>query len=189
MRTLVLAGVRSEAQTHSLVAILIEEGGPGLLAVPVGARAGLALQVPPGAGASGWALALSRTAQALGGGVSHAHLRLDPDARILSSLVLNGHGGGAVPTEVPLTPAQALVLAHSLRVPLLAEDRVLALHGVDLDGAIDPALELDGGLAPAARPEIASALRGGHGPVGEMEGLDVLEALEGRVDRWRRSVT
>ena len=49
-----LVGVRSTAPSRGLVAILVENGGPAVLAVPVNAREGLLLSAGRSARTPGW---------------------------------------------------------------------------------------------------------------------------------------
>ena len=76
-----LVGVRSTSPDAGLVAILVERGGPGMLAVPVGVREGLSLAAGDVGPATSWTGLMGRCAEAAGTRLSHVRLDVDDDAR------------------------------------------------------------------------------------------------------------
>lgn len=146
--------MRSTAETRSLVAILVEEGGPGVLAVPVSARAGVVLEAPSCGETPGWVLTLLQTARTLGGGVERVLLGLDADAGLTCTLGVDGPYGISASREVPIYPEDGLVLARCACLPLLAEDDVLRLRGLDLsERTIDERVSMWRRSAPEVLPD------------------------------------
>ena len=64
------------------MAILVERGGPGMLAVPVGVREGLSLAAGEVGPATSWTGLMSRCAEAAETRLSHVRLDVDDDARL-----------------------------------------------------------------------------------------------------------
>lgn len=127
-----LVGIRSTAASTGLVAILVEAGGPGMIAVPVTAREGLVLSEPDPSTQPAWAGLLARSIQALGGSILQIRLGADADARLVCGLVLAGNHDRGEVGEIPCAPGDALVLASALDRPILASEALLRLRGVDL---------------------------------------------------------
>lgn len=131
-----LVGVRSTSPDAGLVAILVERGGPGMLAVPVGVREGLSLAAGEVGPATSWTGLMGRCAEAAGTRLSHVRLDVDDDARLCARVVLEPaprHGlGPRLPVCVDAAPGDALVLAGALGLDIRASSEVLRLRGVDL---------------------------------------------------------
>lgn len=83
-----LVGVRSTSPDAGLVAILVERGGPGMLAVPVGVREGLSLAAGEVGPATSWTGLMSRCAEAAETRLSHVRLDVDDDARLCARVAL-----------------------------------------------------------------------------------------------------
>ena len=131
-----LVGVRSTSPDAGLVAILVERGGPGMLAVPVGVREGLSLAAGEVGPATSWTGLMGRCAEAAGTRLSHVRLDVDDDARLCARVVLEpvprrGLGPRAA-WCVDAAPGDALVLAGALGLDIRASSEVLRLRGVDL---------------------------------------------------------
>ena len=131
-----LVGVRSTSPDAGLVAILVERGGPGMLAVPVGVREGLSLAAGEVGPATSWTGLMGRCAEAAEARLSHVRLDVDDDARLCARVVLElapRHGlGPRLPVCVDAAPGDALVLAGALGLDIRASSEVLRLRGVDL---------------------------------------------------------
>ena len=131
-----LVGVRSTSPDAGLVAILVERGGPGMLAVPVGVREGLSLAAGEVGPATSWTGLMSRCAEAAETRLSHVRLDVDDDARLCARVALEPaprHGlGPRLPVCVDAAPGDALVLAGALGLDIRASSEVLRLRGVDL---------------------------------------------------------
>lgn len=131
-----LVGVRSTSPDAGLVAILVERGGPGMLAVPVGVREGLSLAAGEVGPATSWTGLMGRCAEAAEARLSHVRLDVDDDARLCARVVLEPaprHGlGPRLPVCVDAAPGDALVLAGALGLDIRASSEVLRLRGVDL---------------------------------------------------------
>ncbi|WP_168708126.1 bifunctional nuclease domain-containing protein [Actinomyces procaprae] len=124
-------GIRSTVPDSGLVAVLMEDGGPGMLAVPVGARDGLLLSAPEWSSGPSWAPFLSACVDAFGSTVLHVVLDVDADGGMCASAALDTDTP-AQSTAVPCTPSDALVLARTLGVPILATSALLRIRGLDL---------------------------------------------------------
>nr|WP_234042973.1 DUF151 domain-containing protein [Actinomyces weissii] len=125
-----IVGVRSTATDDGLVAVLLEEGGPGMIAVPVTAREGLALSgmaqgMPPS-----WLDLLHRCLTAVRAQVIGGLVEVGPDGELLASLELTA-GDGQAPL-VHCTPGEAIVFASQTELGIRVSDRLLAQQGVDL---------------------------------------------------------
>ncbi|MDU0348959.1 bifunctional nuclease [Actinomyces sp. MRS3W] len=131
MRTMSLMGVRSTTPDSGLVAVLMEEGGPGMLAVPVGARDGLLLSTPEWSRRPTWAPFLAACVDAFGSSVLRVVLDVDDDGGLCCTAVLDADTP-TLSTSVPCTPSDGLILASALSVPLLATGALLRLRGIDL---------------------------------------------------------
>ncbi|QKD79722.1 bifunctional nuclease [Actinomyces marmotae] len=132
MRPMHLVGIRSTQASTGLVAILVEAGGPGMIAVPVTAREGLVLSEPAPSTRPDWVSLLARSVQVLGGSLLQIRLGVDADARLVCGLAIAGRDERGEVGEVPCAPGDALVLASALDRPILASETLLRLRGVDL---------------------------------------------------------
>lgn len=126
-----LVGVRSTASDDGLVAVLLEEGGPGMLAAPLTAREGLSLSslskgLPPS-----WLPLLGRCLEAAAAAVCGTVLDVGPDGESLASLRVANRDLTEV--MVHCTPGEALILAAAGDLEIAASDRLLSQQGVDLD--------------------------------------------------------
>lgn len=127
-----LVGIRSTAASTGLVAILVEAGGPGMVAIPVTAREGLVLSEPGPSTQPDWVGVLARSVQMLGGSILQIRLGVDADARLVCGLTLADRDEHGEVGEIPCAPGDALVLAGVLDRPILASETLLRLRGVDL---------------------------------------------------------
>ena len=110
-----LVGVRSTSPDAGLVAILVERGGPGMLAVPVGVREGLSLAAGEVGPATSWTGLMSRCAEAAGARLSHVRLDVDDDARLCAAVVLaEGTAPGSVTLEAVREHAERTVPRYAL---------------------------------------------------------------------------
>ena len=114
-----LVGVRSTAPSRGLVAILVENGGPAVLAVPVNAREGLLLSAGRSARSPSWTALLEQTCRALDGRIRSAELDVDADAALRACLVVS---------------RDELVVAQRLNRPVVASPTLLRLRDLDLAG-------------------------------------------------------
>lgn len=124
-----LVSVRSTSPRRGLVAILVENGGPAVLAVPVSAREGLLLSGRGPIHAPTWTSLVGRICAALGGTVTDVGLDVDGDATLCAHLTVVQDGGEY---RVPCTPSEALVAARAQDLPVVASPAVLRLRGLDL---------------------------------------------------------
>ena len=84
-----LVSVRSTTSQNGLVAILVEDGGPAMVAVPVTPREGLLLSSGEASEVMRtltWTTLLGQTCRALGGRVSAVELDVDADAALCASV-------------------------------------------------------------------------------------------------------
>lgn len=134
MRTMTLAAIRSTSLGNGLVAILIEVGGPAVLAVPVSARDGMILSAPDVAPLPTWPGLVTEVCQTWGGRAEKVLLDVDEDAHMSGAVVLTetSHGPGEATTQVPCAPADGLMLAEVLSVPIVASAALLRLRQEDL---------------------------------------------------------
>ncbi|PHP52041.1 bifunctional nuclease [Actinomyces ruminis] len=126
-----LMGVRSTAPDSGLVAVLMEDGGPGMITVPVGARDGLLLSAPNHNRPPGWVTFLTACVDAFGAAILRVVLDVDADGGLCANAVLDAPVPG-LPKAVPCAPSDALVLADVLSVPVVATSALLRLRGIDL---------------------------------------------------------
>nr|WP_235954126.1 DUF151 domain-containing protein [Actinomyces faecalis] len=126
-----LVAIRSTSPDEGLVALLVEEGGPSILAVPVSAREGLCLSAETASQVT-WPPLLRRCLEVQGGTLDEVHLGVDDDAVLRAELVLRQTGSSPGTSRVPCAPADALMVSRISRVPLRASDDLLRLRGVDL---------------------------------------------------------
>mgnify|MGYP000852192374 FL=1 len=126
-----LVGVRSTAPSRGLVAILVENGGPAVLAVPVNAREGLLLSAGRSARSPSWTALLEQTCRALDGRIRSAELDVDADAALRACLVVSRDEREH---RVLCTPGEALVVAQRLNRPVVASPTLLRLRDLDLAG-------------------------------------------------------
>ena len=129
--TMTLVGVRSTAPSRGLVAILVENGGPAVLAVPVNAREGLLLSAGRSARSPSWTALLEQTCRALDGRIRSAELDVDADAALRACLVVSRDEREH---RVLCTPGEALVVAQRLNRPVVASPTLLRLRDLDLAG-------------------------------------------------------
>lgn len=127
-----LMGVRSTAPDSGLVAVLVEDGGPGMITVPVGARDGLLLSASNHSRPPGWVAFLTACVDAFGASILRVVLYVDADGGLRATVVLDAPVPG-LPKAVPCAPSDALVLADVLSVPVAATSALLRLRGIDLD--------------------------------------------------------
>ena len=125
-----LVSVRSTTSQKGLVAILVEDGGPAMVAVPVAPREGLLLSAGETTRAPTWTTLLGRACRALDGRIDAVELDVDADAALCACVVLVQD---EAEHRVPCSPAEALVVARSLGCPTVATARLLMLRGLDLD--------------------------------------------------------
>lgn len=130
MRAMRLVDIRSTEPERGLVAVLVEDGGPAVLAVPVTARQGLALQGCQVGRAPSWAGVVEDLVHTLGGRLIRLELDADADARIIARLVLDAADGGE-PVTVPCGAGDGMVLGCTQSVPLLASAEALRLRAWD----------------------------------------------------------
>ncbi|WP_233188410.1 bifunctional nuclease domain-containing protein [Actinomyces qiguomingii] len=126
-----LMGVRSTAPDSGLVAVLMEDGGPGVIAVPVGARDGLLLSATDDLRPS-WAAFFAACVDAIGSAVLRVVLDVDADGVMCATAELDAENP-TQSTPVPCTPSDALVLATALSLPIHATGALLRLRGIDLE--------------------------------------------------------
>ena len=127
-----LVGVRSTSPDAGLVAILVERGGPGMLAVPVGVREGLSLAAGEVGPATSWTGLMSRCAEAAETRLSHVRLDVDDDARLVARLVVEAPACADKVMAVPCTPGEGLLLSGYHRFPVHASSSLTRLRAVDL---------------------------------------------------------
>ena len=131
-----LVSVRSTTSQKGLVAILVEDGGPAMVAVPVAPREGLMLsageadEAEQTMRAPTWTTLLGQACRVLGSRIDAVELDVDADAALCACVVLVP---GEAEHRVPCSPAEALVVARSLGCPTVATARLLMLRGLDLD--------------------------------------------------------
>ena len=125
-----LMSVRSTTSQKGLVAILVEDGGPAVVAVPVNPREGLLLSAGESARTPTWTALVDQVCRTLGGEVDAVELDVDADAALCARVLLS-QGGTA--HQVPCAPAEALVIAQCLERPIAASDKLLQLRGLALD--------------------------------------------------------
>lgn len=161
MRTMTLAAIRSTALGDGLVAILVEVGGPGVLAVPVSAREGIVLSAPDVVPLPTWPDLITRVCRMWGGRAVRVLLDVDEDARLSGAVVLADLKGrpDEPETRVSCAPADGLVLAEVLSVPIVASAELLRLRQEDLgDEAMSDRLAAwRAELAQATSADVASA--------------------------------
>jgi hypothetical protein avisC_09011 len=125
-----LMSVRSTTSQKGLVAILVEDGGPAVVAVPVNPREGLLLSAGESARTPTWTALVDQVCRTLGGEIDAVELDVDADAALCARVRLS-QGGTA--HQVPCAPAEALVIAQCLEHPIAASDKLLQLRGLALD--------------------------------------------------------
>lgn len=142
-----LVDVRSTHPEQGLVAVLVEDRGPAMLAVPVTARQGLALRAHRIGRSPSWAHLIEDLIAALGAR-ARVLLDVDADARITASLRLEYEDPAAAPVQVPCDPGDGLVVACAQSLALEASQELVRLRAVDLTADLsgDLAADLAGGL-------------------------------------------
>ena len=128
-----LVGVRSTNPDDGLVAVLVEDGGPAVLAIPVTPHEGLVLHAHGSDRSPSWPGLLDDVVQALGGRVRCTELDVDDDARIVARIVVVTHAGADQATTVPCTPGEGLLLSGYHRLPVHASSSLTRLRAVDLN--------------------------------------------------------
>jgi len=120
-----LVGVRSTDPDDGLVAVLVEDGGPAMLAIPVTAHEGLVLQAHGSHRSPSWPRLLDDVVEALGGRIGCTELDVDDDARIVARIVVEASAHTDKVTAVPCTPGGGLLHLQSRGVvPKKADSRV-----------------------------------------------------------------
>lgn len=127
-----LVGVRSTTPNTGLVAILVEDGGPGMLAVPVTAREGIALSPEGGGRPPSWTSLVTHCTRMLGAEVTGVLLDVDADARLTAVMLVSRTPEPQAQGAVPSSPGDALVLSWAAQLPVWATEELLRLRGVDL---------------------------------------------------------
>ncbi len=127
-----LMGVRASQEGGGLVAILVEEDGPRMVAVPVSARDALTLSSGEGTASSTWSALLTSTLHAVGAQLRGLVLDVDADGALSTGVRVVAADGGE--HLVPCCPAEALILAYERRARLRASSALLRLRAVDLTG-------------------------------------------------------
>ena len=127
-----LVGVRSTDPDDGLVAVLVEDGGPTMLAIPVTAHEGLVLQAHGSHRSPSWPRLLDDVVEALGGRIGRTELDVDDDARIVARLVVETPAHASGVTTVACTPGEGLLLSGYHRFPVHASSSLTRLRAVDL---------------------------------------------------------
>lgn len=138
-----LVGVRATDSSAGLVAILVEDGGPAIVAVPVTAREGLLLSGADDVTAPTWVDLFTRTCLALGAAPVDVVLDVDADAALTARIRLgragdrapravNGEALTAAPEALPCSTGDALMLAQRGGLGIAATERLLDMHRLDL---------------------------------------------------------
>ena len=127
-----LVGVSSTDPDDGLVAVLVEDGGPAMLAIPVTAHEGLVLQAHGSHRSPSWPRLLDDVVEALGGRIGCTELDVDDDARIVARLVVETPACTSRLTRVACTPGEGLLLSGYHRFPVHASSSLTRLRSVDL---------------------------------------------------------
>ena len=127
-----LVGVRSTNPDDGLVAVLVEDGGPAVLAIPVTAHEGLVLHAHGSDRSPSWPRLLDDVIKALGGSIRRIELDIDDDARIIARIVVKASAHTDTGTAVPCTPGEGLLLSGYHRLPVHATSSLTRLRAVDL---------------------------------------------------------
>ena len=137
-----LVGVRATDSSTGLVAILVEDGGPAMVAVPVTARDGLVLASGDEVAAPTWIDLLTRTCRVLDAAPADVVVDADADARLTARIRLvrparpsaaaDASAHRAPETVVACSTGEALVLSQRSRLGLVATERLLDAHRLDL---------------------------------------------------------
>lgn len=127
-----LVGVRSTNPDDGLVAVLVEDGGPAVLAIPVTAHEGLVLHAHGSDRSPSWPRLLDDVVKALGGSIGRIELDIDDDARIIARIVVKASAHTDTGTAVPCTPGEGLLLSGYHRLPVHATSSLTRLRAVDL---------------------------------------------------------
>lgn len=128
-----LVGVRSTNLNDGLVAVLVEDGGPVVLAIPVTPQEGLVLHAQGSERSPSWPGLLDDVVQLLGGRIRRTELDVDDDARIVARIVVVASEGTDQATRVPCTPGEGLLLSGYHRLPVHASSSLTRLRAVDLN--------------------------------------------------------
>ena len=127
-----LVGVRSTNPDDGLVAVLVEDGGPAMLAIPVTAHEGLVLQAHGSYHSPSWPRLLDDIVEALGGRIGRTELDVDDVARLVARLVVEAPACADKVMAVPCTPGEGLLLSGYHRFPVHASSSLTRLRAVDL---------------------------------------------------------
>lgn len=127
-----LVGVRSTNPDDGLVAVLVEDGGPAMLAIPVTAHEGLVLHAHDSYRSPSWPRLLDDVVEALGGRIGRTELDVDDDARIVARLVVEVPEREDKVMTVSCTPGEGLLLSGYHRFPVHASSSLTRLRAVDL---------------------------------------------------------
>jgi len=127
-----LVGVRSTDPDDGLVAVLVEDGGPAMLAIPVTAHEGLVLQAHGSHRSPSWPRLLDDLVEALGGRIGRTELDVDDDARIVARLIVETPACASQVKTVACTPGEGLLLSGYHRFPVHASSSLTRLRAVDL---------------------------------------------------------
>ena len=127
-----LVGVRSTNPDDGLVAVLVEDGGPAMLGIPVTAHEGLVLQAHGSYHSPSWPRLLDDIVEALGGRIGRTELDVDDDARLVARLVVEAPACADKVMAVPCTPGEGLLLSGYHRFPVHASSSLTRLRAVDL---------------------------------------------------------
>ena len=127
-----LVGVRSTDPDDGLVAVLVEDGGPAMLAIPVTAHEGLVLQAHGSHRSPSWPRLLDDLVEALGGRIGRTELDVDDDARIVARLIVETPACASQVMTVACTPGEGLLLSGYHRFPVHASSSLTRLRAVDL---------------------------------------------------------
>ena len=127
-----LVGVRSTNPDDGLVAVLVEDGGPAMLAIPVTAHEGLVLHAHGSDRSPSWPRLLDDVIEILGGRIGRTELDVDDDARIVARIVVEASAHTDKVTAVPCTPGEGLLLSGYHRLPVHASSSLTRLRAVDL---------------------------------------------------------
>ena len=108
--------VRSTTSQKGLVAILVEDGGPAVVAVPVNPREGLLLSAGESATIPTWTTLVEQVCQTLGGEIDAVELDVDADAALCARVLLTQ---GETAYQVPCALQRRWLLRSASSFPSL----------------------------------------------------------------------
>lgn len=125
--------VRQTSPDEGLVALLVEEGGPSMLAIPVSAREGLMLSGEAGTGDT-WPFVLASALTTCGFRLIALDIDIDDDAALRCSLRVTSavSGGEEQQRSVACSCGDGLIAASVCGIPVVASAAALRLRGIDL---------------------------------------------------------